>query len=201
MLADTSTFKICLVGPTGAGKTTLTYRLVNEQFKEDIKPTLGACYSCLRLKTNPTNLDATLNIWDTAGQEAFRSIVPIYYSDVDVFFLVYDLTKQEQIEELRGWLAGIEERVDPKKSLKYLIGCKKDLATPENLADIRKQAKSFADSTECLQNIETSAKTGEGVQLLLCALAEDLDPQSEKGSSVLAQRTPERFEKPKKCCN
>ena len=79
-------------------------------FKKVHEPTLAGAYQEKKVKTK-TGEEIQLNIWDTAGDERFRSIMPLYYRDAEIALLVFDLTDPESFKGIDYWLGELEEKV------------------------------------------------------------------------------------------
>ena len=95
-------FRIIVIGDAGVGKSSIIHRLNNENLTKDYLPTIGIDFALnqniicdQRIKTQ---------IWDTAGQEYFRSIIRNYYNDVCGAILVYDITNKHSFERISWWL-------------------------------------------------------------------------------------------------
>lgn len=86
---------VVTVGESGVGKTSLTLRFVNNHFKENIVATIGASFLTKTVTTKGTNI--RFNIWDTAGQEKYRSLASLYYRGVDCAIIVYDVTSRVRV--------------------------------------------------------------------------------------------------------
>lgn len=86
---------VVTVGESGVGKTSLTLRFVNSSFKENCITTIGASYLAKTVLTE--NGHIRFNIWDTAGQEKYRSLASLYYRGVDCAIIVYDITSRVRI--------------------------------------------------------------------------------------------------------
>jgi len=86
-------FTVVMVGESGVGKSSLTIRFVSNHFKEHGQPTIGASFlsKTLALQTGGA---IRFNIWDTAGQEKYRSLASLYYRGVDIAIIVYDITNR-----------------------------------------------------------------------------------------------------------
>ena len=103
--------KVVLLGESGVGKTCIIDRLINNKFEENVEPTKGASFG-----TKIMNLDEfeekniQLGIWDTAGQEKYRSLSKIFYKDANIAILVYDITDKKSFEEIQNyWYDQIKE--------------------------------------------------------------------------------------------
>ena len=88
-----TSFTVVMVGESGVGKSSLTIRFVSNHFKEHGQPTIGASFlsKTLALQTGGA---IKFNIWDTAGQEKYRSLASLYYRGVDIAIIVYDITNR-----------------------------------------------------------------------------------------------------------
>lgn len=99
-----------------------------------------------------------LQIWDTAGQEKFRSLTPMYYRECAAALVVYDLGKPETLETAEYWIKELREKENPYCIL--LVGNKSD--TVANLGEATAAGRALADQAK-LQYFVASAKSGEGV--------------------------------------
>ena len=100
-------FKIILIGDSGSGKSSLLARFIKDHFAEDYSVTVGTHHIKLGVdfatKSIPIddNYRVKLQIWDTAGQESFRSIVKTFYRNASAVLLVYDITRYMSIYQVR----------------------------------------------------------------------------------------------------
>jgi Ras-related protein Rab-22 len=115
--------KVVLVGESGVGKTCITSNFMNEEFKNDIAPTTAASFFSKTIRFNETNNSIKFDIWDTAGQEIYRSLAKIFYKDASVAILVYDITNRKSFEEIKKyWYFQIKEHApNANKSIYYNI--------------------------------------------------------------------------------
>nr|ODN86468.1 GTP-binding protein ypt2 [Cryptococcus depauperatus CBS 7841] len=111
-----------------------------------------------------------LQIWDTAGQERFRTITTAYYRGAMGILLIYDVTDEKSFNNIRTWLANIEQHASPGAN-KILIGNKCDWE--EKRAVSLEQGRALADEFG-LRFLETSAKANEGVEEAFFTLARDI---------------------------
>lgn len=146
-------FKIVLLGESSVGKTSILYRFTNDDFIESQIPTIGMAFSKKVVERN--NMRISLEIWDTAGQEKYRKIAPIYYRNAQGVIIVIDLTRGDGIDEAKKWLDEVEEYLN-QDSVKFLVGNKSDL-----IDDIRieKEAEEFAKQRG-MSYLSVSAKNG-----------------------------------------
>jgi small GTP-binding protein len=109
-IATKKAVKLVLCGNAAVGKTSITMRYKEGVFKKVHEPTLAGAYQEKKVKTK-TGEEIQLNIWDTAGDERFRSIMPLYYRDAEIALLVFDLTDPESFKGIDYWLGELEEKV------------------------------------------------------------------------------------------
>jgi small GTP-binding protein len=160
-------YKVVLLGSSKVGKSAIIHRLVEASFTGDTVSTM-ACeffsYSC-RVSNGD---DVKLQIWDTVGQERFRSVSRAYFRNAVGAILVYDITSMKSFEDLTIWLTDIQTLSVPNARI-LLVGNKSDLeATRAVPADL---AKEFADRNHLDTFIETSALSGRNVKEAFAGLA------------------------------
>ena len=116
--------KVVIVGASGVGKTSLSNRFVYDDFQERSQPTLGASYLETLHKFEGHNL--RYQLWDTAGQEKYRSIAKIYYKDARIALLVYDVTSKISFVSLQTWAQEVRSSA-PADVILAVVGNKIDL--------------------------------------------------------------------------
>ena len=94
--------KLILLGDCAVGKTTVTHRLMNKAFTPYYSPTVGIDYGTTRLQIN--NEHVKIQLWDTAGQEKFCSLIKSYYKGIAGAILIYDVNKRSTFDKLQFWL-------------------------------------------------------------------------------------------------
>eukprot|EP01080_Neovahlkampfia_damariscottae_P008960 gene8960-909_t len=151
-------FKYIIIGDTGVGKSCLLLQFTDKRFQPVHDLTIGVEFG-----TRMINCDAKqvkLQIWDTAGQESFRSITRSYYRGAAGCILVYDITRRETFHHLASWLEDAKKHSNSTMTI-MLVGNKSDL---ENRRAVTyTEGKSFADENGLIF-LETSAKTDENVE-------------------------------------
>jgi Ras-related protein Rab-1A len=144
-------FRICLLGDTGVGKTSVLTRFCDNSFIENYNSTLGVDFRIVTLKYK--DIISKLNIWDTAGQERFKSLAMTYYRKAYGILLLFDVTKRSSFLACKNYLEEVRINSD-KKCVIYLVGNKIDLVNNREIST--KEAENFAKK-ENIKYIETSA--------------------------------------------
>lgn len=117
-------YKIIIIGNSGVGKTCLTYRATTGEFQEKISPTLSFEYSPFILKYNGKILK--LEIWDTCGQEAYRSLVKSFFINSSLAIIVYAIDDINSFKSLDEWVRQCKSNCSPETKF-FLIGNKIDV--------------------------------------------------------------------------
>ena len=119
--------KIIFVGDAGVGKTSIVGRIMDNPFKETYETSIGVdfCSKNIRYK----GLSTKLQIWDSAGQERYKSLIPSYIRNSSIVFLVYDVSKKQTFKNIPEWISFIKKIED---SIIVLIGNKIDLPNRYN---------------------------------------------------------------------
>jgi Ras-related protein Rab-6A len=158
--------KVVLLGSSGAGKTSLVCRFIRSEFDKDYSPTVGIDFFTKPVQVRGQTVN--LQIWDTAGQEQFRSLIPSYIRESSIAIIVYDVSVPSSFDDAKGWhKTAREERGNDVVCV--LVGNKIDLDSRVNSEDVASYAKQFG-----IQTIETSAKTGQNVQRLFKLVSESV---------------------------
>lgn len=110
--------KVVMLGESGVGKTSIINRYINNSFNPECMTTPGASYASKTMYFDNYEKNIKFDIWDTAGQEKFRSLTKIFYKETSVAVLVYDITRKESFLEVKNyWYSQIKEH-SPKKTSK-----------------------------------------------------------------------------------
>ena len=123
------TYKMIIIGDSAVGKTCIFKKIVSGVFTEKSISTIGMDRRTLSFKIKSSegnDLDIDVQLWDTAGEEAFRSITRSYYKSSTCAFIVYDITEQKTFYDVTSWLQDCRDMCY-KNILIYLIGNKNDL--------------------------------------------------------------------------
>ena len=125
--------KIILVGDAGVGKSSLFLKYDSNKFLDNYNATIGVDYIFKNIEKEDINL--RLQIYDTAGQERYRSLIPNYIKNSDGIFLVFDLTKKNTFVDLDRWLELIGEQKKIDKDNLIILGNKLDLVDSREVTD------------------------------------------------------------------
>ena len=148
-------FKMIVIGDAGVGKSCLTNRAAKEKFLSDYSPTVG--FEFLTFNTTIENKIIKLQIWDTCGQEVYRSLITNFYRNASLAMMVYSIDSRESFLHINQWLKEVRIQSHPDVKI-ILIGNKSDL---ENERAVKyEEAKKFKEENQILYFEETSAKTG-----------------------------------------
>jgi Ras-related protein Rab-2A len=151
-------FKYIIIGDTNTGKSCLLLQFTDGRFEPAHNLTIGVEFGARLITID--NKQIKLQVWDTAGQESFRSITRSYYRGAAGAILVYDITKRESFDRLARWLQEARENGNESMTI-MLIGNKCDL---EHLRQVStEEGASFAQENGLLF-LETSSKTGHNVE-------------------------------------
>ena len=118
---EAQTCKVVLLGESGVGKTCIIARFINNTFEENLISTTGASYAGKTMTFDEYDgKSIRFEIWDTAGQEKYRSLTKIFYKDAGAAILVYDITRKESYEEIQKyWFNQIKDHA-PKNISKLI---------------------------------------------------------------------------------
>ncbi|XP_072930257.1 ras-related protein Rab-21 [Epargyreus clarus] len=175
--SGTLNFKVVLLGEGCVGKTSLLVRYIEDKFTERHMSTLQATFMNKRLNINGKRLN--LSIWDTAGQEKFHALGPIYYRNSNGAILVYDITDEDSFAKVRNWVKELKKMLGNNLVL-MIAGNKIDLER-ERTVDMQ-EAEDYAKAVGA-RHYFTSAKHNIGVEELFVDLARELVDRMEQGPS------------------
>ena len=117
-------FKYIIIGDSAVGKSNILLRYVHDNFIEEFQSTIGVEFGAKNIQLNEKIY--RIQIWDTAGQENFRSITRAYYKNSACACIVYDITQRNSFENIKSWIEDCKKQ-SPKTVFLILIGNKKDL--------------------------------------------------------------------------
>ena len=160
--------KIVLIGESGVGKTSIIYQFIDKNFLYDQQTTIGGTFATKKVKCSNGKI-LKLEIWDTAGQEKYRSVTKMFYKDADAAILVYDITSKNSFDGLKNyWLKEVKDSSE-KNVILVILGNKSDLFEREQVDN--EEANAFAKELNALF-FATSAKDSITINKLFLKIAE-----------------------------
>lgn len=174
--------KVVVIGDAAVGKTSLSLRFTENKFGDSYILTVGGSFCSRSLFV--ANKKINFQIWDTAGTERFKSVVPFYLRNADVALIMYDITSKKSFDDIKQWLRVLNESA-PDTIKCALVGNKSDLQERRQVT--QQEAAAFAD-VHGLYFIETSAKSGQSVQKLFIDIGSlfiDINNKPRRISSVI----------------
>jgi small GTP-binding protein len=183
-------YNISLIGDARVGKTTLVKAMFHEQIPPGYSPTCGCCM----VKVGYDHFGTTIwfYMWDTAGEERYKSLAPIFYRGSDAAIIVYDVTMPGTFRDVGCWRDLYFSTV-PGANPVVVIGNKIDLA--DQIAVTEEEGRSWANDNGC-QFLQMSALRGTNVPDLLDMLARIIpDREGQPAGRTITQERRSR-----KCC-
>lgn len=163
--------KIVLLGDQNVGKSSIAQRFCKNLFTGQYVVTIGGAYLQQKLVLS-NGAVIKFHIWDTGGQERFRSMANLYYQDAAAAILTYDVTNEKSLESLNYWIDELKNKIDQDKIVLCLAGNKCDKETYDKKVQYS-TAKALADSNKMIF-FETSAKNDIGIKEIFHSLAKKI---------------------------
>ena len=152
----TPKYKLIFLGDQNVGKSSILNRFLNDTFVEEYQATIGLDFQSKNVQID--NQDVHLLLYDTAGQEKFRSLIPMYTRDANIILLVYDITNKESFENLYAWIKDLTN-ININEVIICIVGNKIDLNEKREVSN--EEGQKYAQEHDFIFQ-EVSAKTGEG---------------------------------------
>jgi Ras-related protein Rab-6A len=150
--------KIIFIGDPSVGKSSILSRFYDDKFDLEYQPTIGLDFQHKNYEINGNTIK--LYLYDTAGQEKFKSLIPMYIRDANIILIVYDISVKESFTHTDQWFKETED-LKRKDAIFVLVGNKKDLEEKRQVST--KEAEDYATHNGFLFK-EVSAKSGEGIE-------------------------------------
>ena len=160
-------FKVVLVGESGVGKTSIITQFIDQTFQEDIQSTTGGTFSTKSVVCDGGKV-LKFEIWDTAGQEKYRSLTTMFYKDANAAVMVYDVTRADSFEEIKNYWSNQIKDNSPENIILAIAANKSDLIEQETVDE--GEARNFAKELNAIF-VTTSAKSSEGINSLFEEIA------------------------------
>ena len=190
---DFESLKIVLIGESGVGKTSIISQFIDQVFQEDNQSTIGGTFSTKEIKCGNGKL-LKFEIWDTAGQEKYRSVTKMFYKDANAALLVYDITNKISFESIQKYWIGQVKDSSPKDIILAIVANKSDLIEREQVDEA--MAREFAQNNNALFAL-TSAKNTSGIESLFLDIAKK-DSGTDSASTIENDDANEQYKKIRK---
>ena len=174
-------FKIIVIGDSGVGKSCLTTQAVRNNFEEFYQATVGFEFLTFNLRIN--NNVIKLQIWDTCGQEVYKSLISNFYRNSSLALILYAINNKESFQHAETWLNDLKNQSNPNVRV-FLVGNKSDLEAERVIS--KEEGENFKKEKNLDKFIETSAKTGENARGVLLEAAKVLYKDYLKAKENLA---------------
>ena len=199
-------FKIIVIGDSGVGKSCLTTQAVRNNFEEFYTATIGFEFLTFNMRINNNVLK--LQIWDTCGQEVYKSLITNFYRNSSLALILYAINNMDSFKHAETWLNELKAQANPNVKI-FLVGNKSDLEDERVVS--KEDGERFREEKNLDKFIETSAKTGENARGALLEAAKLLykdylkakknlesNKDNQKGDKL--ERKKPKNEGGKKCC-
>ena len=152
-------FKLIVIGDSAVGKSCLSIKATKGIYDQNYNPTIGFEFLTFFVKVDESNIK--LQIWDTCGQEVYRSLISSFYHNSSLAVLVYAINNKNSFMSLESWLNEIKTLGSPDINI-FLIGNKADLEEKRQIP--KEMGEEFCKNHGIQFFLETSAKTGFNAQ-------------------------------------
>ena len=202
-------FKVIVIGDSGVGKSCLTTQAVRQNFEEFYTATVGFEFLTFNMRINNNVLK--LQIWDTCGQEVYKSLISNFYRNSSLALILYAIDNSDSFRHAETWLNDLKQQANPNVKI-FLVGNKSDLEDKRVIT--KEEGEKFKEEKNLDKFIETSAKTGENAQEVLLEAAKLLYKDYLKAKNILRKagdndknnenklerKKPKNASTGKKCC-
>ena len=197
--------KVLLCGNSGVGKTSIFKRYFKNEFQGNYNSSIGIDFQTKVIKRKSKQY--SIQVFDTAGEERFRSITSFYFRMAEYFLLIFDLTNRNSFDAIPEWIALLKEYVEKPKFM--IIGNKSDLEKnkipDDEINDALEDKEQFKINDENF--IKVSAKTGKNINYafdyLLDLIEKNIDENDDE--EIIIKNKPKNklkknAKKKMKCC-
>ena len=162
-------FKLIFIGDSSVGKSCLTAKAVKNNFEEYYQATVGFEFLTFNMKVNDKVIK--LQIWDTCGQEIYKSLISNFYRNSSLAVLVYAIDNKESFNHVENWLNDLKSQANPDVRI-FLVGNKADLEEDRKIK--KEEGEKYKEDQHLDLFMETSAKTGHNARNVLVEAAKIL---------------------------
>ena len=167
--------KIIFIGDAGVGKTTIISRIMDNPFSDVYEPSIGVDFMSKNLKYKGQNIK--LQMWDTAGQEKYKGLIPSYVRNSSIVFLVYDISSKTSFDNIPKWINFIKSI---ENSTLILCGNKIDLQNRE----VKIEEGEELAKKENMPFYEVSAKTNENIKNMFYSVVAKLPAFDQNNTNI-----------------
>ena len=151
--------KVIFVGDANTGKTSIINRIIDNPFNETYEVSIGIDFMSKNIRFRGQNIK--IQIWDSAGQEKYKGLIPSYVRNSSIVFIVYDISNRTSFENVQNWISFVK---NIEKTTMVLCGNKIDLGREVET----KEGQEVADR-EGIKFFECSAKTNDNIKNMFYA--------------------------------
>ena len=169
-MAEDNIYKVLLLGDSTVGKTCFLLKYTDKTFQDIHLSTIGLDYRSKSMVLK-SGKNVKIEIWDTAGQDRFRSIAKNYYKSANGIILIYDVTNRQTYDNVAKWISQIQQEVDQKVII-YIVGNKIDM---ENQRKVKTEEGQKIAEEYNFPFAETSVKDGININETFEDLVEKID--------------------------
>lgn len=175
--------KIIIVGDSNVGKSNILSQFTNHKFLENHDITIGLEFGVKKLSHN--NSVYKIQLWDTAGQEVFKSLTRNYYRNSNACIFVYDITDRKSFLNIDEWKNEVKDNCNNDNLIMILVGNKSD---NKNRVISYDEGNDYAKENNMFF-LESSAKTGENINEIFYNIIDNYsdDNKNDNNSIVLNQ--------------
>ena len=203
---DLINYKIILVGDSSVGKTCLLMQVVNNKFTDTYQPTIGFEFLLMYFQVNDVKIK--LQIWDTCGQEIYRSLIRGFYRNTAATIIVFSKTDRRSFDNLGSWVKDVKNNTEQEIPI-FLVGNKSDVEN--KLIEVTKEeGEQFMKQFNLEYYSDISAKTGykvldtfeEVAKIVYKDYCSKRNPKHKRNKMTLEKKDEliEKIPKRKKCC-
>ena len=163
------TYKTIVIGDSGVGKSCLTLQAVQNKFENEYRATVGFEFMSFNIRINKVLIK--LQIWDTCGQEVYKSLITGLYRNSSLAIIIYSVTNKNSFQHVENWIK--ELKINSDKNIKtILVGNKCDLVKERKIS--YEEGENLKKKHKLDYFMEASAKTGNNAKNILIEAAKIL---------------------------
>ena len=192
------TYKLVIMGESGVGKTSFALRLVKNEFYDNVESTIGGAFFTYCIDHNNTKYK--FEIWDTAGQEKYRSLAPMYYRGAKVALIFYSITSAKSFDIAVEWINELKRYSN--NTIIIVIGNKSDLSHLRQV-NYETALETITSKMDNIKFYESSVKENKNIKDIFINLVKLLPEKNEhSGLSeiIMLNREVKENKKISYCC-